>query len=98
MINEICNYFGVPTVDSRLMGMTIWNRNKYLISDSTHLNNVGMDLLFRQIDDTLNSTKVSGGVSKTTVETMISDAVAELESKINLNQDALYSMVVGGVE
>lgn len=44
VIKEVCDYFGVKWIDTRISGINIFNKNTYLV-DGIHPNKYGMELL-----------------------------------------------------
>lgn len=50
VMKEICDCFGIETIDARKCGMTTFGESNYLL-DNVHLNVKGMELLFQEIDN-----------------------------------------------
>lgn len=48
VIKEACDFFGVPWVDMRAVGVTMYNTNNYL-GDGIHPNQRGMELLYNKL-------------------------------------------------
>lgn len=46
-IKTVCDWFGVPMVDARQAGITMFNMSKYM-NDGLHYNSAGMQLLFEE--------------------------------------------------
>ena len=46
-IRTVCDWFGVPMVDARQAGVTMFNMSKYM-NDGLHYNSAGMQLLFEE--------------------------------------------------
>lgn len=48
IVKEACDYFGVPYIDMRTAGITIFNRSTYL-PDGIHYNAAGMELIYEKV-------------------------------------------------
>lgn len=51
MIQKICDYFGVETIDAGKMGLTMYEPEDNYLLDNVHLNIKGMEMLFNQINN-----------------------------------------------
>ena len=54
VLKEACDYFGIPYIDTRTCGITLFNILTYM-PDGTHYNDLGMSLLYETLKQYMNT-------------------------------------------